>query len=270
MPIQAVNRVALITGGARRVGRAVLERLAGAGFDIAFTYLGSEAEAKEVAAGLEKMGRRCVTIRADLTEPQVASELVANTIIAEFERLDVLFNNASIYEATPLDQLDLETRTADVGDSCRIAADAVPAARAIVAGSRGGTSLTWSICWPSGRGRNIWLMRQARRAVESDARAGAGTGAGSDRERHRAGRGGVARRIIRKRKRTNTSSACPWAAAGTPGDVAETVHFLCTAGSYITGQIIRLDGGRSMTWNPSVGAYEFRAAAIPTRPGSGA
>jgi pteridine reductase len=39
----------------------------------------------------------------------------------------------------------------------------------------------------------------------------------------------------------------PLARAGTPQDVAETVHFLCTAGSYITGQIIRLDGGRSIT-----------------------
>jgi pteridine reductase len=39
----------------------------------------------------------------------------------------------------------------------------------------------------------------------------------------------------------------PLARAGTPADVAETVHFLATTGSYITGQIIRLDGGRSIT-----------------------
>ena len=39
----------------------------------------------------------------------------------------------------------------------------------------------------------------------------------------------------------------PLSRAGTPTDVAETVHFLCTAGSYITGQVIRLDGGRSIT-----------------------
>ena len=61
------RRVALITGGAKRVGRAIVERLATAGFDIAFTYRSSGAEALELAARLSQGGqRRAIAIEADL------------------------------------------------------------------------------------------------------------------------------------------------------------------------------------------------------------
>ena len=68
--------VALITGGAKRVGRAITEALAADGFDIVFTYLSSESEANELVGAIQQMGRRCVAVRADLTSPTQAVELI--------------------------------------------------------------------------------------------------------------------------------------------------------------------------------------------------
>src|SRR5690348_13569534 len=104
MPTGKQDRpVALITGGARRVGRAIVERLAVGGFDIAFTYLSSEREARELQSHLESSGNRCLAVRADLTDPVTAADLIERSIMSRFDRLDVLVNNASLYEPSDLE-----------------------------------------------------------------------------------------------------------------------------------------------------------------------
>src|ERR1041385_4532677 len=84
------KRVALVTGGAKRVGRAIVEQLASAGFDVAFTHLNSAPPPIGAMA-----------IRADLTD-LVQTEGVARQTIERFGRLDVLVNSASIYEVSSL------------------------------------------------------------------------------------------------------------------------------------------------------------------------
>src|SRR5690348_8368666 len=96
------KKVALVTGGAKRVGRAIVERLAGVGYRVAFTYLSSQREADELAGRID-----AIAIRADLTDPAAAVEQVVSTLTPFAERLDVLVNNASLYEPSALDQTDL-------------------------------------------------------------------------------------------------------------------------------------------------------------------
>src|SRR4051794_9808222 len=93
-----VQRVALVTGAAKRVGRAVAERLAAGGFDIAFTYNTSKREADELAKALTNGGRQSCAIKADLTKPEKAAVRVFEQVTEAFGRLDVLVNNASLYE----------------------------------------------------------------------------------------------------------------------------------------------------------------------------
>src|SRR3954467_9419364 len=97
-------RVALVTGGAKRVGRAIVERLAAAGFDIAFTYLSSKREADELSKSFAAQGRRGVGIRADLTKPEKAAVRIFEQVSESFGRLDVLVNNASLYEPSRLSE----------------------------------------------------------------------------------------------------------------------------------------------------------------------
>src|SRR5215210_7762111 len=102
------RRVALVTGGAKRVGRAIVQRLASADFDVAFTYLTSEVEAAQSRTELESAGTAALAIKADFTHAQRAVETIARGFADKFDRLDVLVNSASLYEPGKLEETDLQ------------------------------------------------------------------------------------------------------------------------------------------------------------------
>jgi NAD(P)-dependent dehydrogenase (short-subunit alcohol dehydrogenase family) len=89
---------ALVTGAARRLGRAMALYLAGRGFDVAVHYAGSAAEAESVAAEIRAMGRRAVTLHADLLDEDATAGLVPAAAEGLGGPLNVLVNNASIFE----------------------------------------------------------------------------------------------------------------------------------------------------------------------------
>lgn len=90
-----LRRVALVTGGAKGIGRAVCLALAEKGMDIAVNYAGSAAAAEETAAACRALGVRAVTLQADVRRPENCQKLVEDTVAA-LGRIDVLVNNAGI------------------------------------------------------------------------------------------------------------------------------------------------------------------------------
>lgn len=94
-------KVALVTGGATRVGRAVALALAKAGYDIAISYWSSGAEAAEVEARAETLGRRCVAVEADLSDAEGPAK-VADAMATEFGALHLLVNSAASFVAADL------------------------------------------------------------------------------------------------------------------------------------------------------------------------
>jgi NAD(P)-dependent dehydrogenase (short-subunit alcohol dehydrogenase family) len=98
------HRVVLITGP-RRIGAEVAKRVAARGADVALSYNQSRNEAEAAAAGIRAMGRRAVCIQADLSKGPACRQLVEETVL-RLGRLDVLVNMASLYVATPFDELD--------------------------------------------------------------------------------------------------------------------------------------------------------------------
>ena len=98
--------VALITGGAKRVGAAIARRLHGAGFDLAVHYRSSAEEALALQAELASQRADSVQIfQADLADLAATRALVP-AVIAHFGRLDALINNASSFYPTPLGEID--------------------------------------------------------------------------------------------------------------------------------------------------------------------
>ncbi|MDP2739563.1 MAG: SDR family oxidoreductase [Pseudorhodobacter sp.] len=89
---------ALVTGGARRLGRAMALYLAGRGFDVAVHYAGSRAEAEAVVAEIGAIGQRAVALQADLLIEARTAGLVARAAEALGGPLTVLVNNASIFD----------------------------------------------------------------------------------------------------------------------------------------------------------------------------
>ncbi len=93
--IDLTGKSALVTGGSRGIGRAIALRLATQGADVAFSYRGNEAAAKEVVAAIEGLGRRAVAVQADAADPESA-ETVVKAALEAFGKVDILVNNAGI------------------------------------------------------------------------------------------------------------------------------------------------------------------------------
>jgi len=87
------NKVALVTGGSRGIGAAIVRKIASEGAQVAFTYSSSPEKAQAV---MEEIGDQVIAIKADSGKPQEIVEAVEKTI-ATFGRLDILINNAGIY-----------------------------------------------------------------------------------------------------------------------------------------------------------------------------
>lgn len=100
-----MSKVALVTGGAVRIGRAISLGLAEAGYDVVVNYRSSEAEALAVSRQIRDGGRHCVVARGDVSRSGEV-EAVAHRVRDEFGRLDLLVNNASIFPRKPL--MDVE------------------------------------------------------------------------------------------------------------------------------------------------------------------
>jgi 3-oxoacyl-[acyl-carrier protein] reductase len=93
--IDLSGKAALVTGGARGIGRAIVIRLATQGADVAFSYRGNAAAADETANAVEALGRRGLAVQADVKDPAAAETLVKATLEA-FGKIDILVNNAGI------------------------------------------------------------------------------------------------------------------------------------------------------------------------------
>jgi NAD(P)-dependent dehydrogenase (short-subunit alcohol dehydrogenase family) len=104
--VELTDKVALITGG-RRIGAVVATELARRGAHVAIVYRASRAEAEETATALRALTRRALVVQADLQQPDACRRAVEETV-AEFARLDVLVNMASIYRAKALDDLTVQ------------------------------------------------------------------------------------------------------------------------------------------------------------------
>jgi 3-oxoacyl-[acyl-carrier protein] reductase/pteridine reductase len=108
MPTQLLRgKSALVTGGARRIGRGIALALAEAGADVAITYRTSHAEAAETAREIEALGRRSLAVDCDVRSVTSVRTAIAATLTI-FGKLDLLVNNAAVFGSASLDSLSLD------------------------------------------------------------------------------------------------------------------------------------------------------------------
>lgn len=105
--LELAGKVALVTGGSRGIGAAIVKRLARDGADVALTYVSAAEKGRAVVAGVEAAGRRGLAIASDSADPAQVVRAVERTV-AELGRLDILVNNAGIAAMGPLEAVTLE------------------------------------------------------------------------------------------------------------------------------------------------------------------
>jgi pteridine reductase len=238
------DRVALITGGAKRVGRAIAQALAEDGFDLVIIYHHSAEYAQAMVNELSAPNRTVTPIAADLFDPDAA---VAK-ILSQFThaRLDVLVNNASFYEPAGLAETDsvlLRRMSAVHLESplllCRAMAQKLRLARGRVINMIDVLAeRPWprymAYCATKAALANLTMSLARELAPEVTVN-------------------GIAPGVVEwpadypQAARDAYLARVPLGRAGTTADVVSLVRFLISGGSYVTGQIIRLDGGRSLT-----------------------
>jgi 3-oxoacyl-[acyl-carrier protein] reductase len=121
------GKVALVTGGSRGIGAAIVRRLNADGAAVAFTYAASEDRAKALAADLETAGGSVLPIKADSADTEAVKQAVAKTI-ASFGRVDILVNNAGIMVRGMVDEYDLAAFDRMIATNVRAVFVAVQAA----------------------------------------------------------------------------------------------------------------------------------------------
>lgn len=244
-----LRRAALVTGGAKGIGRAVCLALAEKGMDIAVNYAGSAGAAEETAAACRALGVRAVTLQADVRRPENCQKLVEDTVAA-LGRIDVLVNNAGI----TADTLMLRMTEADfdnvLATNLKGAFFCTKAASRYMMRQRYGRIVSISSV--------VGLHGNAGQTNYAAAKAGL-IGLTKSVAKEYAARGITANVIAPGFIDTDMTAAMPESAraaaaasipAGKVGDakdVAAAVAFLAGEQSgYITGQVLCVDGGMGM------------------------
>jgi len=106
--VNLAGRVAIVTGGAVRIGRAISLALAGEGMPVCLHYGSSQDAAEQTATEVRDAGGTVFTVQADLADPVAATETIFETALKAFGHVDVLINNASIFEPGTLADLTPE------------------------------------------------------------------------------------------------------------------------------------------------------------------
>jgi len=106
--INLEGRTAIVTGGSRGIGKATAILLAKAGCDIAINYVRSEKDARNVCKEIEKHGRRCLYIKADVSDLHEVRNMIQE-VIKSFGKIDILVNNAGIWTYGEIGNMDEET-----------------------------------------------------------------------------------------------------------------------------------------------------------------
>lgn len=242
------GKVVLVTGGAKRVGAAIVRRLHGAGANLMLHYRSSAAEARALAAELNLQRPNSVAIsQADLLNLASLPVLVQQTV-AQFGRLDAVVNNASSFFPTPLGEVDEASWLDLIGSNLKaplfLAQAAAPELRksqgciVSIADIHVERPMKNHVVYNIAKAGLVAMTRSLARDLAPEVRVNAvapGANVWPDEAS-----------VFDELARQRITSTIPLKRVGEPDDLARTILFLIQDAPYITGQVINVDGGRSI------------------------
>jgi NAD(P)-dependent dehydrogenase (short-subunit alcohol dehydrogenase family) len=239
------GKTVLITGAARRLGRAMAVSMAQAGANVAFTFLSSANEAGETLKLVESAGVQGLAIECDLRQAESAQE-TAKTVLEHFRQIDILVNNAGVFQTAKIEAITAsqwdEVFAVNVRGPFLMSQSCIPALRAshgriINMGSLGGEK-PWATHahYCSSKAALHMLTQVMAKALAPDVAVNcvAPGMIAAEGERDPA---------LLERLAART----PMQKNGTPQDVVSAVMYFATAPHFITGQILTVDGGLGLS-----------------------
>ena len=240
-------RVVMITGAARRIGAAIARAMHVAGYDLALHARHSHSELAALAAELD--GARAgsvLTLSADFADASQLAPLV-DASIARFGRLDGLVNNASAFYATPLGEISPAQWDDLFAANARAPLFLAQAAAPHLAARRGAiVNIADIYAERALAGSSVYTMAKAALIAATRALA---LELAPDVRVNAVAPGAVLWPDAGKQpqERERLLARTPLARTATPEEIADAVRWLLADASYVTGQVIRVDGGRSIT-----------------------
>lgn len=240
------NPVALITGGAKRIGHQIASMLHASGYDIMIHYRSSQQAASALVHSLnEARDNSAAMVQGDLLDINSVPTIVDSTI-QQFDRLDAVINNASTFYPTPIELINEEYWNDLVGSNLKapafIAKHAVPYLRQSngcivnIIDIYGQTPLSNHPLYCSAKSGLSMLTKSLARDLAPEIRVnGVSPGAVLWPENNKT-----------EFSQDELLKRIPMQRMGSPEDIAKAVRFLLMDADYITGQIIAVDGGRSV------------------------
>jgi pteridine reductase len=234
--------VALVTGAAKRIGRAIAVRLAAEGADVVIHYHASEAEARETVAEIEKLGRKSIALKADLCNVAEIKRLLQQTA-EHFGRLDMLINSAANFLPAHLDDTTEKMWDAALDTNLKAPFFCAQAAAPLLKKS-GGVIINFAdiggiLPWPgyiphcASKAGVIMLTKCLAKALAPEVRVNA------------IAPGTITMSGDPSEWETDFIRRAPLHRAGTTEDVADAVSYLIQA-KLMTGQTLVLDAGRTL------------------------
>jgi 3-oxoacyl-[acyl-carrier protein] reductase/pteridine reductase len=238
------GKAALVTGGAKRLGRASALALAAAGADVAITFLESAREAQHTVIDLCGLGVRAVALRCDITDEKSIKSALKETV-TELGGIDILLNNAANYETVDFEKLAVKQWDAIFASNTRgpflMSREAAKYLRKrrgkiINMGSLGGIQ-AWAthVHYCSSKAAVHMLTKAMAKALAPEIAVNCVAPGMID-----LGEKAAAGFMKKMAKQT------PMRRNGSDEDIAAAVMFFATAPSFITGQILIVDGGLSL------------------------
>ncbi|MDH4380199.1 MAG: 3-oxoacyl-[acyl-carrier-protein] reductase [Vampirovibrionales bacterium] len=238
----AVQKVALVTGGSRGIGKACVLDLAAAGYNVAFSYARNAEAAQEVVKAVEALGRKALAVQADAADGNAAQALVDRTV-ADLGRLDGLVNNAGITKDGLLMRMSNDDWQSVMDTNLSGVFYTLRAAAKVMMKQRSGSIV--NITSISG------VYGNAGQANYSASKAGV-IGLTKSASKELAARnirvnavapGFIATDMTHDLPLDTIAERIPLKRLGEAQDVAKAVTFLITCGDYVTGQVLQVDGG---------------------------